>query len=67
MTTSYILWNIFLGALGMAYIVYAKTQRKIVPFLGGVILLVIPYVSSVLWLYLLVILIVIIVSYYYNI
>jgi len=46
MTTTYILWNIFLGALGIAYITYGKVQRKAIPLLGGILLLVLPYLTS---------------------
>ena len=43
MSTSFILWSIFLGAVGIAYMTYGKQQRKAVPLLGGMILLVLPY------------------------
>jgi hypothetical protein len=43
MSTSFILWSIFLGAIGIAYITYGKQQRKAIPILGGIILLILPY------------------------
>ena len=63
MTTSYILWNILLGSLGLAYLAYAKVQRKIVPALGGIILLVIPYFTSLSWIYICTLVCVVILSY----
>ena len=43
MTTSSLLWNIFLSAAGLAYITYGKTQRKVIPLLGGIVLMLAPY------------------------
>jgi len=63
MTTSYILWNILLGSLGLAYLAYAKVQRRIIPALGGIVLLVIPYFTSSSWVYISTLLCVVILSY----
>jgi len=62
-TTSYILWNIFLGALGLAYLSYAKAQRKIVPALGGLALLLVPYFTSEVWIYICTLVSVILLAY----
>jgi len=65
-TTSFILWNIFLGALGIAYLSYAKTQKKVVPMVGGLALLVVPYLTSESYYYLLTLAIVLVGSYKFN-
>jgi len=46
MTTSVIVWSVFLGALGMAYMSYGKRQGKIIASLGGLVLLVLPYFTT---------------------
>jgi dephospho-CoA kinase len=63
MTTSYILWNIFLGALGVSYLMYAKAQKKIVPMIGGILLLVVPYLTQNSYYYILTLVVVVISSY----
>jgi len=65
-TTLFILWNIFLGALGIAYLSYAKAQKKVVPMVGGIVLLVVPYLTSESYYYLLTLIIVIVGSYKFN-
>jgi len=50
-STTYILWSIFLGALGFAYFIYGKKQRKAIPLFGGVGLIVLPYFTSEWYFY----------------
>ena len=66
MTTSFILWNIFLGALGIAYLSYAKAQKKVVPMVGGIALLVVPYLTSNVYVYLLTLILVVAIAYKFN-
>ncbi|HFD13914.1 MAG TPA: hypothetical protein ENJ34_01265 [Epsilonproteobacteria bacterium] len=63
MSTAYILWNIFLGALGFAYLIYGKKQRKAIPLFGGVGLMVLPYFTSEWYFYVLGVFVVIVSSY----
>ena len=63
MSTAYILWNIFLGALGFAYIIYGKKQRKAIPLLGGIVLIVLPYFTSLTYIYMMVLFLVALGSY----
>jgi hypothetical protein len=45
------LWSILFGAIGMAYLVYGKNERKPLPLICGLSLCAYPYfVSSVLWM-----------------
>ena len=45
------LFGIFSGAFGLAYFVYGRRQKKLVPVLAGVLLCIYPYfVDSWLWL-----------------
>jgi len=64
MTTSYILWNIFLGALGVSYLMYAKTQKKVVPLIGGLVLLIVPYLTENSYLFMVTLMGVILSSYF---
>lgn len=36
-------WGMLFGAIGLAFFVYGKKQRAIVPLLSGIILSVFPY------------------------
>jgi hypothetical protein len=40
---STIIWGILFGAFGLAYFVYGKKQKKVLPLLCGVGLMVFPY------------------------
>jgi len=67
MTTSLILWSIFLGALGIAYITYGKKQHKAIPLLGGVILLVLPYFTTNIYILVCTLILVVLSAYFINI
>lgn len=43
MTTAQLLWGVLFGSIGFGYFLYGKKQRAIVPFLCGLVLMVIPY------------------------
>ena len=53
-STAFLLWTVLFSSLGMGYFVYGKKQGKASALLGGVALMVYPYlVSNVLLLVLL--------------
>jgi len=66
-TTSFILWNIFLGALGLAYMSYAKIRKKAMPLIGGLVLLVVPYVTDNTYLFMTALVLVVLSSYFISI
>jgi len=41
--SSIFIWSIVLGTVGMGYFTYGKQQRKIIPFISGVGLFILPY------------------------
>ena len=41
-----ILWGVVFGAVGLAYFVYGKKQRRFVPLLCGIALMAFPYFMS---------------------
>ena len=43
---SALLWNITLSVIGMAYLIYARAQRRAIPLISGLILLVLPYLTD---------------------
>ena len=43
MTTVQLLWGVLFGSIGFGYVLYGRKQRAIVPFLCGLVLMVIPY------------------------
>jgi len=67
LSTSYILWNIFLGTLGLSYIMYAKNRKKLMPFLGGIVLVSIPYLTENTYLYFFALMAVLFSSYFISI
>jgi len=66
-TTSFILWNIFLGSLGLAYLSYAKSRKKAMPLIGGLLLLVVPYVTDNTYLFVITVVLVVLSSYFIGI
>ena len=46
MTQAYLLWNIALSVIGMAYLLYAKQQRRAIPLISGLILIILPYLTE---------------------
>ena len=46
MDQSALLWNIALSVIGMAYLIYARAQRRAIPLISGLILLVLPYLTD---------------------
>jgi hypothetical protein len=66
-TTSFILWNVFLSALGLAYLSYAKIRKKAMPLIGGLVLLVIPYVTDNSYLFMTAVVLVVFSSYFISI
>ena len=46
MDQSALLWNIALSVIGTAYLIYARAQRRAIPLISGLILLVLPYLTD---------------------
>ena len=67
MSTSVILWSVFLGALGMAYMSYGKRQGKIFASLGGLILLVLPYFTTETYKLLASLIVIVAAVYFFNV
>lgn len=43
MNTASLLWGLFFGSFGFAYLMYGKKQSALVPAVAGVLLMVFPY------------------------
>jgi hypothetical protein len=41
---SWLLWGLLFGSIGLGYFVYGKKQKKVVPLVCGLALMVFPYV-----------------------
>jgi len=67
MSTSLILLSVLLGAFGVAYVSYAKTQRKAVPLIGGLVLLFLPYFTTNSYILVGILIAVILLSYFFNV
>lgn len=50
MNDGVLLWGMLFGSLGLGYMSYGKRQKRSVPFLCGLALIVFPYFVSSLWL-----------------
>ena len=46
MSTSSLLWGLLFGSIGLAYFVYGKRQRAVVPLVCGMALMAFPYFVS---------------------
>ena len=43
---STILWGVLFGSVGLGYLIYGKKQRRVMPLLSGLCLMVCPYFVS---------------------
>ena len=41
-----LLWGLFFGSLGLGYFMYGKKQKRLMPFISGLLLMVFPYFIS---------------------
>ena len=41
-----LIWGVFFGAIGLGFFVYGKKQKRIVPYLSGIALIIFPYFVS---------------------
>jgi hypothetical protein len=46
MNASTLFWGIVFGSIGLAFFVYGKKQKAIVPLFSGIGLMVVPYIIS---------------------
>ena len=49
MTASTLLWGVLFGSVGTGYFVYGKKQRRLVPLLCDIALIVLPYLVTNTW------------------
>ena len=54
MDTSQLLLGVLFSSIGFGYFIYGKTQKVIVPFICGLMLMVFPYFIESGWLILLI-------------
>jgi len=66
MSTSVILWSIFLGVLGMSYMSYAKRQGKTVASIAGIIFIVLPYFTTETYALLASLILIVAFVYFFN-
>lgn len=46
MSTSSLLWGLLFGSIGLAFFIYGKRQKMVVPLVCGIILMIFPYFIS---------------------
>jgi hypothetical protein len=46
MNTSTLFWGIIFGSIGLAFFVYGKKQKALIPLFSGIGLMVVPYFIS---------------------
>jgi hypothetical protein len=46
MSTSTLFWGIIFGSIGLAFFVYGKKQKAVIPLFSGIALMVVPYFIS---------------------
>ena len=51
MNQALLLWGLLFSAIGMGFFIYGRKQRRAVPLVCGIVLMVYPYfVPSTIWL-----------------
>jgi len=66
MSTSVVLWSVFLGALGMAYMSYAKRQGKTIAAIAGIIFILLPYFTTETYHLLASLIVIVALVYFFN-
>jgi hypothetical protein len=46
MDTSFLLWGLLFGSIGLGFFVYGRRQKTVVPLVCGVALMIFPYFVS---------------------
>jgi hypothetical protein len=46
LNTSTLLWGLLFGSIGLAFFIYGRKQRKVVPLVCGLALMIFPYFVS---------------------
>jgi hypothetical protein len=46
MSTSWLIWGLVFGSVGLGFFVYGKRQKAVVPAVCGLILMIFPYFIS---------------------
>jgi hypothetical protein len=46
LNTSTLLWGLLFGSIGLAFFIYGKKQRVVVPLVCGLVLMIFPYFIS---------------------
>jgi hypothetical protein len=46
MDTSSLLWGLLFGSIGLGFLVYGRKQKKVVPLVCGIALMIFPYFVS---------------------
>jgi hypothetical protein len=46
LNTSSLLWGLLFGSIGLAFFIYGKKQRTVVPLICGLVLMIFPYFIS---------------------
>jgi hypothetical protein len=49
MNVSTLIWGMIFGSIGLGFFLYGKKQTAIIPILSGIVLMVIPYFISNLY------------------
>jgi len=67
MDTATLLWDILLPLLGFFYLSYARIRRRATPLIGGLLLIILPYVTSNGYILFFALIIVVLSSYFISI
>jgi hypothetical protein len=38
-----LIWSMFFGSIGVGFFIYGRRQKRLVPFISGIALMVVPY------------------------
>lgn len=48
--TDILLWSVLFSSIGLGYFIYGKKQRKLIPFIIGISLMIFPYFVTGVWM-----------------
>ena len=67
MSSTTLILSVILGAIGMAYLSYGKIRKRVVPMVGGVALMILPYFSTAVSVAMISVLLVVLLSYFMEV
>lgn len=66
-STAQIVWGLIVGSIGLGFFIFGKKQKKLVPFMVGISLFIIPYLIANVYMLVLAAGVLIVIPYFVKI